>query len=343
MKYNNLRAFEKHLEEASTVQFPSIYMVIAKDAFERNGAVETLLKHLLKEEKKPELCSQVFDGDHLNISSLFDELFSSTLFSPKKVVVVKFSDTPAAAIRSAIETRLEKIGSGTTFIMAMASINHSTNFYKKSEKSGVILEIPESKPWEREKILAEWVNSRLNQLGKRIQPDACQLLVKQVEGQLALLHNELEKLLCYIGDRNEIVMQDVRAICTHNNVETVWQLGEAIFRRDVAAALRITKALLLEENSLIGFLRQLRGQFQTEFQICSILASGGHSQEVMQLFPYMKGAILERHMRLAQEYGLPSFKKGMQQIDSTELMAKNSVADNDVLAELLIIKLTRRT
>lgn len=342
MKYNNLRAFEKHLEEASTVSFSGMYMIIAKDSFERNSAVESLLKHVLRGEKHPELCAKIFDGDNINVPVLFEELLSSTLFSPKKVVVVKLTDSLSASLRMALEGVVEKIAPGTIFVLAMGSMNHSTNYYKRAEKAGVILEIPESKPWEREKALLEWVNTQLNPLGKRMHPEACQLLVKQVEGQMALLYNELEKLLCFIGDRNEITIQDVSTICTSNNIETVWQLGEAVFRRDVTSALRISKALLLEENNLIGFLRQLRGQFQTEFQICSLLANGGNTREVMQLFPYMKGAILDRHIRLAQEYGLPSFKKGMQQIDAFETMAKNSTTDNDLLAEMLMIKLTQR-
>lgn len=342
MKYNNLRAFEKHLEEASSVHFSPIYLVVAKDAFERSSAVDCLLKHLLKGQKNSELGVKTFDEDHLVLNQLLDELLTATLFSARKVVVVKFSDTLTAQLRSSLEGKLEKIVPETILVMAMGSINHSTNFYKRLEKAGVVLEIPESKPWEREKSLSDWVVSRLNLSGKRIHPDACQILVKQVEGDLAFLHNELEKLLCYIGDRQEITLNDIRAICTNANVETVWQLGEAVFRRDAAAALRISKALLSDGTNLIGFLRQLRGQFQTEFQICSTLAAGGTSQDVMQLFPYMKGAILDRHMRLAQEYGIAGFKKGMQQIDAVELMAKNSVADNDLLAEMLMIKLTQR-
>lgn len=342
MKYNNLRSFEKHLEEAAAVRFSSIYMVVAKDAFERQVAVDCALKHLLKGQKHPELCVKAFDDANLDLNTILDELYTSTLFAEKKAVVVRLDDTPTAALRNALDGRLEKIVPGTVLVLSMASINHSTNFYKNIEKSGIVLEIPESKPWEREKVLVEWVMTRLNPVGKSIKQDACQLLVKQVNGDMALLHNELEKLVNYVGERKEIHSSDVQAICTNVSVENVFQLGEAIFKRDTAAALRISKSLLKESSNLIGFLRQLRGQFQTEFQICSILATGGTGQDVAQKFPYMKGAILDRHLQMAQGYGLASFRKGMQQIDTVELSAKSSGTDPDLLAEMLMIKLTQR-
>jgi DNA polymerase-3 subunit delta len=91
---------------------------------------------------------------------------------------------------------------------------------------------------------------------------------------------------------------------------------------------------------LIVLLRQLRSQFQTEIQICTILAQGGGASEVTRQFTYMKGCILERHMALAQSYGLQNCKNGLLSIDETELQAKNSALEASLLADLLMIKLT---
>lgn len=164
----------------------------------------------------------------------------------------------------------------------------------------------------------------------------CQFLLKQLGTDQSLLYQEIEKLFCYVGDRSEITLQDVSMISTSVNVENVWQLGDAIFRCDVNSALRISKALLNDGTALLALLRQIRSQFQTKFQICSILKNGGTSAEVVQQYPYMKGNILERNMQMALNYGMPRFKKGMIKIDETELQAKNSGADSDILLELLI-------
>ena len=106
--------------------------------------------------------------------------------------------------------------------------------------------------------------------------------------------------------------------------------GEAIFCRDAAAALRIAMALL-EEQALLPLLRQMRSQFQTEYQVCLLLVQGKHAQDIAQEFPYMKGQILERHMWQARQYGLEAFKRGLIALDIAESRVKNSSIDDKLL------------
>jgi DNA polymerase-3 subunit delta len=113
-------------------------------------------------------------------------------------------------------------------------------------------------------------------------------------------------------------------------LETVWQLGEAVFTRNGGAAVRIMRDLLSAESALLGILRQLRGQLQTEFKVCSILSTGGSRDEVARAFPYMNGNILEKHIQMASGYGMEAFKKGLLAID----------ADDGLIADRLMVTLT---
>lgn len=343
MKYSNLQAFEKHLEGASPGHFSNVYMIISKEPFECKTAADRLVKGLLKGQAQPDLCLKIFDCDNLNIKELVGELNTLTLFSPKQVILLQHADKLTQPERTALEPYVAAPSPTLFLIITASSVNHATNFYKKAEKSGVILEIPEQKPWEKERMLVDWVMREAGSFGKKMDPQACQCLVKQIGTDQTMLHHELQKLFCYVGDRVDITVKDIGAICASMNVETVWQLGEAIFQRNGGTALRISKAILNDGTAFLALLRQIRGQFQTEFQICSILANGGNGNDVSQRFPYMRGNILERHLNMAKSYGLHNFKNGMQHIDTMEVLAKNSPVDHDVLADLLIAKLVAVT
>ena len=102
------------------------------------------------------------------------------------------------------------------------------------------------------------------------------------------------------------------------------------------------KGLLTDGTALIGLLRQLRAQFQTSCTLSSILAAGGTGADITQQYPYMKGQILDRQIRLSQNYGIQRLKKGLLALDETELDAKNSSKEPELLAERLIIKLTHK-
>ena len=52
------------------------------------------------------------------------------------------------------------------------------------------------------------------------------------------LDSEIEKLSLYVGDRQEIGMEDVEAICTRNKTARAFALGDALGDRDLPRLLR---------------------------------------------------------------------------------------------------------
>jgi DNA polymerase-3 subunit delta len=340
MKYSNIRAFDKHLEGAAPHHFAEIYMVLAKEAFIRKTAIDLLTTQLLRDENTPDMCCHVFDAEEHTIENVLHELHAFSFFGKKRLVLLHNVDKLDKASTEKLEAYFDRPNRSLYFVISATGINRATRFYKKAEKSGVILDIAEEKPWEKEQTLTEWIHEKANQHGKKIDGQAVRLLLQQLGLDQTLLDQEIEKLFCYVGERIEITSHDVTAICSRLNIENGWQLGEAIFRKDRASALRIGKALLTEGVALIALLRQIRSQFQTEYQVCSILSNGGSRDVVSQQFPYMKGQILERHMQLAMNYGMQNFKKGIQAIDEAELQAKNSAINLELLAEMLLVRLS---
>jgi DNA polymerase-3 subunit delta len=335
VKYSNLKAFEKSVESPATS-----YLILCKDDYQRSQAVDFLTSKLLP--SKNEL--KIYDGNDLSISNLLDTLNTPSFFSPKVVALVTHAEKLSVKEHEQLIEYILKPNSKAVLIFSAESINHNLKFYKQLEKNGVVLEISiADKPWEREKAMADWIIQEIGAQNKRIDPLAAQQLVNQMGTSAALLHQEIEKLICYVGDRVEIHAKDVAAICDATNQETIWQLNDAILRCDVSTALRITKNLMEDGLVLLVLLRQIRTQFLNGFQITSILANGGGPEEISHVLPQLRGNILNKQISSAQAYGLKNFKRGLIEIDDTEVDAKNSSADGyDLLAERLIIKLCLR-
>ncbi len=342
MKLTHLRAFEKHLDGACPNHFALLYVILGKDGFQRKSAIEKLSSALQKSFTQDDFELQTLDAERISIKELMQELNAMALFVTKRALILENADKLDKEEMTALEHYFEKPNRSIYLILTAASLHHGTNFYKKSEKIGIVFEFPEEKPWEKERSIQEWILSTVSAEGKSIDSTCCQQLIKLLGTQQELLYTELQKLFCYVGNRINISLQDIAAIISSIPLDNGWQLGEAIFRRDGAAALRICKSILLDDTPFFVILRQLRSQFQTEIQVCSILTQGGDPSEVTRQFPYMKGTILERHMTLSQSYGMQSFKAGLLKIDEIELQAKNSGLSIDFLAELLMIKLITR-
>lgn len=342
MKYTNRRAFDKHLEGANPAHFAENYLIISKEPAERKEAVDLLTGYLLHGQMNSDLCLKSFDSERISADDLHSELHGLSLLSDKRVVVIHQAEKLPKSISSILEEYFSHPNHSVCLIISASSIHSNTNFYKKAEKAGVILDLAEEKPWEKEKSMKEWILQRAAKMEKKVDAQCAAFLLKQIGCDQSVVYNEFEKLCCYVGERVEITPRDIAAVCTKINLENGWQLGEAIFRRDAKMALRTVHALMEEGTAFLTLLRQLRSQFQTEFQVCSILAGGGTQQDVSQQFPYMRGMILDRHIQNAQSYGMQRFKTGLLQIDEAEMKFKSNALSPEILMEVLIAKLAKK-
>lgn len=340
MKFPQLPALENYLNNTAPQALPALFLVSSKDDFDRDRGLTLLRKHLQKGEKSPELSCRMLDGESITISALLDELQTPAFFSPHKLVIVRRVDQLGKPELKLLEECFDRLGRGVRLLMTASELTSNMTFYKQSERLGVVLDMPVKKPGEKESDLISWVEQYGRQLGKRVPRDVSEMLVKQL-GDGASLQAELDKLLCYIGDRDTATTQDVDAICTVIPSDTGWQLGEALLRRDAGTALRIGSELLQSGSSLLGLVAQLRYSLQTGCQIASLLQSGAAPQEVTRCYPYLVGGRLDKQCRLASAYGMARFKSGLLALAQTEFKAKDSAAEPDRLLEILLLQLTR--
>jgi DNA polymerase-3 subunit delta len=342
VRYDNLRAFEKHLEGAKLLHFSPLYFIVGKEPYECQEAINLLLRFLLPSQQMREFALSIFEGAQIEEKELITALYSESFFVKTRVIWIQ----QAEKLRKPVQEKLEKYfirpSPSLYLLLSATGWQKNTSFYKTIEKEGIILEFAELKPWEKEKRLIEWVNKQANAARKVISFQVCQSLVKRVGNDQVILAQELEKLICYCGDKKEITLQDIDAICLCHQTESVWQLGEALFSYDGAAALQIAHGLLIDGQPVLPLLRQIRAQFQTGYQICFLLAQGKQAHDITQEFPYMKGQILERNLKQAQQYGLDAYRRGLLVLDATEMRAKNSSIDERILVELLMMQLTNQ-
>lgn len=314
----------------------SIYLIVSKEAFLREEAIHTLLEKVGGDSN----AVKSYEGAKAAGSGFFEELGSLTFFADKRTLILRRPEGMAKPDLKRLESVIASLDSGFVLIMEAESINRATALYKLSDKHGVILDIPEEKPWEKQKRMPSWLQEQAQKSGVSFKPEAASLMVQQLGTDTSILHQELEKLVIYVGDRRQITPPDVEAVCGVMNTESIWQLGDALMERNGATAMKIGLALLEEGASFYQLVRQIRSQFQTKFQICSLLNSGKGPADVACAFPYMKGRILDQNCRQAHAYGMKRFRRAMLEIDAVEALGKSVTSDERLLTEKLIAQLS---
>ena len=136
---------------------------------------------------------------------------------------------------------LKKFAWGNVRLLISAGkVDRRKSFYKTVEKLGAVEAFPalslDDKEWAAKAEDAALKVLRTQK--KQISDEALAELVTNVGPNLRQLHNEIEKLSLYLGERAEIEVADVRAIVTRNKQARAFALADAVGNRDLPGALR---------------------------------------------------------------------------------------------------------
>jgi DNA polymerase III subunit delta len=134
-------------------------------------------------------------------------------------------------------------------LMTAVQVDRRTRLYKRLEEMGAVLQLvierDRSGRINRES-LALFVNQRLRQAGKTIEPQAREMILLRAGDELRGLQQELEKLFLYVGDQPTIRSQDVDASFADRGDGWVFDLTRCIAERNAVAALAHLARLLAQ-------------------------------------------------------------------------------------------------
>lgn len=300
-----------------------MHLIISKDKEEIRRALASLLKH-----KEGALVS--FYPENFSTQTFLQEVETLPFLSQHKKVVVHEIEQLDEEAKEAICHFIEHPNRWISLYLTALSLSAQSKLAKLMEKRGKVRRFREEKPWEKEKRLAEWLVHEAKGEGVKLSLQAATALAKGVDHQM--LNSEIEKLICYVGEKKEITLDAIRAVSIPIHHETLWQLGDAIFARQTASALTIGKILLQEGMTIFPLLANLRSQFQTGIEIVQDRAP-----------PYLKGRLLEKKQGILKNYGMQRLQQGLLLLFETEIQAKSSTIEPSLLLEILLAKLTHDT
>jgi DNA polymerase-3 subunit delta len=167
------------------------------------------------------------------------------------VVVVQELQELSNKDQKRLAAPLSSVGAGTTLVATTSP--PSGRFDRKPKLAADLLRAVEKtgeirdcfSPPERQ--LVPWVMAEARLHGKRLTPDAASLLLETVGADCDRLAPEVAKLALYVGAAEEIADADVRASASPADDSTVFDLVDAIGRKDLPRALDFVRALLPKE------------------------------------------------------------------------------------------------
>ena len=147
-------------------------------------------------------------------------------------------------------------------LISASHVDKRIRLYRRLEQEGVILDLGierERSGRIKRETLTELVDQRLREAGKRIEPLARNMILARAGDDLWGVHQEMEKLLIYVGDRPTITAQDVDEIFLDQAGAWVFDLTAAIGQRNTLGALAYLRRLLYQGEPPLRLLGTIAG------------------------------------------------------------------------------------
>lgn len=185
--------------------------------------------------------------------------------------------------------------------------------------------------------LEEWVIRRARTQNRRLSQDAARMLVESLGDDLRMLASEVDKLSTYVGEGGEIRAEDVRALTPVARQSKVFDLTDALARRDTATALRLLHELLANGESPLGIVALTAFQTRSLMQVKLLSDRGMPAYQIASaagLAPF----VVEKSLRLTRRFTfaqLEAAHRGLLEIDTS---LKRSRMTPELALDLLVLE-----
>lgn len=275
--------FKSILEDFKAGPIAPVYLFFGPESYLRREAVRRLRGILLAAGVEDFNYSEV-DGEETTVSEIVSLASMAPFFSEKRLVVVRnakffYGKKTAPAARHeeheeepgdeswgaprAEETHLIKYlaapNPGTCLVFeAGENIDRRKRIYREIQKTGKVVEFTLLKPGE----LTAWLEKQARLAGKSLGRGAAAEILIRAGNSLQGLNVEIQKLICYAGEKKMITIEDVAAATPPNPEEDVFAVVDAIGERNPARAMAGITRLIRQKQPppvILGMVaRQIR-------------------------------------------------------------------------------------
>jgi DNA polymerase-3 subunit delta len=188
--------------------------------------------------------------------------------------------------------------------------------------------------------LARWVRTHVEQADAEIEPRAVQALCSFVGGDLYQLDNEIAKLAAYTDGKRPITREDVQLLTPHARQASIFDMVDALGRRDGKTASRIYHTLLDAGDHPLALLAMIARQFRLLIQVKELAPRLGTPQAIareLKQSPYPIKKVLAQ----SNNFSFPQLHRIYHRLLDTDVEIKTGRIDPTLAIDTFIAGISR--
>ncbi len=322
-----MEQFQEHIK---TGTFAQVYVFFGEEDYLRRQYKDSLSAALLGEDSPMNV--HVYAGKNPPVGEIIDLAETMPFLAERRILILE----ETGLFKSGGEELAEYLASpapAAFFIFTEKEVDKRSKLWKAVSKIGCVTECG----MQDEDTLRRWVMGFLKREGKKMTSEDLNLFLEMAGESMDNIRSELEKLLCYCMDKDEIRTEDIEAVCTRQVTGKIFAMIDAIADKKQAKAMELYRDLLMLKEPPMRILYLLGRQFNLLLQVQDLKRRGCGSQVIAQTVG-LRDFVVKKYLSQSARFSAQTLRQAVEDCTETEEAVKTGRL-NDVLGvELLLAR-----
>lgn len=310
-----------------------IYYLCGEDSYNIDNVLAGILK------KTAPFIASDFDketiyGENKTYIEVIDFAQAFPFGSEKKLIIFKQAEKPKD------KKELIRYAESPADFTILICIHDGTISNPESEpyntllKKGYLFEAKELKG----KHLIDWLMAEVERRNKKITSENAALMIDMVGENKQLLELQLDKIFLFLGEKDEITLEAIISLSTKLKEYSVFDLQNAIGKKNKELALKYAYNLLEKGNDLVMILAMLTKYFIGLARVSELISTNVNEFQAARIVgthPYYYKEYIEARRRYSDKEIVEAFRALL----NADLANKTTQTDQRTIITLLIAEI----
>jgi DNA polymerase-3 subunit delta len=319
------------LDDIRKRKFAPVYFFYGEEDFLIEEIADTLIANAVDSSSRQFNLDVVYGSD-VDGKDIVARASSFPMMGERRVVIVR--DFERATELDPLMPYVEHPSPSTNLFLAASKVDMRKKIYAHLKKHAVSGEAAPLREYE----IPSWVQRRAVTMGRKIAPEAAEMLHGYVGTSLRELNNELEKLFIATGSKQVIETGDVQSVVGMSRAFSIFELTHAVGEKNLEKALSICARMMEVGEAPVGMVAMLARHFGILWRVHQLSAerkTPGDMAKELGVHPFFFKDYLEdvkRYPRIAVEDNLLALARADEQL-------KTFSGDPHVVMDMLLFEI----
>ena len=318
---------QKLLQDIKNQEYSQLYLLHGEEAYLRKQYRDKMKEALVDDGDT--MNNHYYEGKDTKIDEIIDLAETLPFFASRRVIIIENSGWFQKGGDKMAEY-LPNIPDTTYFVFVETQIDKRSKLYKTVKNKGRISEFAH----QDEQTLKRWSLGMLKKEGKNITAADLQFLLERTGTEMANIKTEMEKLLCYTMNKDQVTREDIEEICTKRVQNQIFEMINAIADRNQKRALDLYYDLLTLKEPPMRILAMV----PCDHFLRSKLRKKGYSPQVISEKTGLHGFIVGKYEKQAARFKTSELREALEACVEADENVKTGKMNDVMSVEILICK-----